>query len=90
MFLHLSVSHSVHGGGCIPACIWADTPPGDIPRPVHAGIYTHPCPVHAGIHTHTCPVHAGIHPAADGTHPTGMHTCRVVLLWKIISPFPAV
>ena len=26
MFLHLSVSHSVHGG-CISACIGADTPP---------------------------------------------------------------
>ena len=39
---------------------------------------TPPCSVHAGIHTHPCPVHAGIHPpadtAADGTHPTGMHS----------------
>ena len=32
-------------------------------------------------HTHTCPVHAGIHAlppvatAADGSHPTGMHSC---------------
>ena len=26
MFLHLSVSHSVHRGVCIPACIWAETP----------------------------------------------------------------
>ena len=28
--------------------------------------YTPPCPVHAGIHMAT---------AADGTHPTGMHSC---------------
>ena len=53
-------------------------PPGQTPPcPVHAGIHI-PCPVHAGIHTH-CPVHAGIDmaTAADGTHPTGMHSCLV-------------
>ena len=35
-----------------------------------------PCSVHAGIHA-PCPVHAGIVMAttADGTHPTGMHSC---------------
>ena len=41
------------------------------------------CPVHSGIHTPPCPVHAGIYPppptstatAADGKHPTGMHSC---------------
>ena len=52
MFLHLSVSHSVHGGGCpgpgpggcILTCTEADTPQ----------------------QTAT---------AADGTHPTGMHSC---------------
>ena len=32
MFLHLSVSHSVHGGGCIPACTGADIPPGHTPH----------------------------------------------------------
>ena len=34
-------------------------------------------PVHAGIHTPPCPVHAGIDmaTAADGMHPTGMHSC---------------
>ena len=36
--LHLSVSHSIHGG-CFPACIGADIPlPGRHP-PVHAGIH---------------------------------------------------
>ena len=35
------------------------------PRPVHAGIQ---CPVHAGIDMAT---------AADGTHPTGMHSCSL-------------
>ena len=79
MFLHLSVSHSVHRGD-LPQCMLG---------------YTHtPCPVHAGIHTPiaqcmlgytpyphphplSCSVHAGIDmaTAADGTHPTGMHSC---------------
>ena len=42
--------------------------------------YTSPCPVHAG-NTPPCPVHAGIHmaTAADGTHPTGLHSCLNVL-----------
>ena len=48
------------GGVCVSAC-W-DTPPA--------------WAVHAGIHP-TCPVHAGIDmaTAADGAHPTGMHSC---------------
>ena len=66
MFLHLSVSHSVHfTGGAMSATppgrhpLRADTPPGQTP----------PCPVHAGIHTPLpsacwdtppCAVHAGI------------------------------
>ena len=59
MFLHLSVSHSVHRG---------------VSASVHAGIHTPagqthpPFPVHAGIDSAT---------AADGTHPTGMHSCLV-------------
>ena len=83
MFLHLSVSHSVHGV-CIPACIGADTPspwqtpPGQTPPLLgrHPPGQTHPLPpgqippsMHAGIHT---PLVAT---AADGMHPTGMHTC---------------
>ena len=37
MFLHLSVSHSVHGGGGVwQTTPWADTP---TPNPVHAGIH---------------------------------------------------
>ena len=61
---------------------WADTPSGQTPpldRPpclVHAGIHT-PCPVHSGIHHPPCPVHSKIYMAiaADGTNPTGMHSC---------------
>ena len=49
MFLHLSVSHSVHMGGAVSTS-------------VHAGI---------DIPRQTPP------PAADGTHPTGMHSCLV-------------
>ena len=73
MFLHLSVSHSVHGGRggvCLSAC-W-DTPPGrhhlGQTAPLSSACWgTHtPCPVHAGIDMAT---------AAEGTHPTGMHSC---------------
>ena len=51
MFLHLSISHSVHRG-CLPHTLlfrhtpWADTPTGLIPPGRHP-----PCPVHAGIHS---------------------------------------
>ena len=56
---------------------------------VHAGIHnppgqTHPlCPVHAGIDSAT---------AADGTHPTGMHSCLVEISkyryqWKYVGFF---
>ena len=45
MFLHLSVSHYVHRGVCIPACIGADTPLPSACWDTHT-----PCPVHAGIH----------------------------------------
>ena len=40
---------------------WADTLPGQIPPG-----QTPPLPVHTGINIAT---------AADGTHPTGMHSC---------------
>ena len=69
MFLHLSVSHSVHGEG-VCHTPW-QTPPGQThPRQTHplpsACWNTHPlpsacwdthtpCPVHVGIHTHTPP-----------------------------------
>ena len=86
IFSQASVSHSVNRGkGCL-----ADTPLGRHPTQCMPG-YTAPCPVHAGIHTprqttpNACwdthpPMHAGIHPppvatAADGMHPTAMHSC---------------
>ena len=54
-------------------------PPGQTPPMPSACWDTHtPCPVHVGIHPHPpCPVHAGIDTAtaADGMHPTGMHSC---------------
>ena len=72
MFLHLSVSHSVHGGG--------------VSAPVHAGIHTPHLSRHPSLGRHPPPLLAdtsplGGHPpqqtatAADGTHPTGMHSC---------------
>ena len=62
------VCHSVHGGGvCLSAC-WDTTPP----REAHThtlGKHTPP-----GKHTHTLPSWETA-AAADGTHPTGMHSC---------------
>ena len=54
---------------------WVDTLPGQTPPlgrhpPAQCILgYTPPCPVHAGIDMAT---------AADGTHPTGMHSCSLV------------
>ena len=42
------------------------TPLGRHPPADTAPVQTPPCPVHAGTHMAT---------AADGTHPTGMHSC---------------
>ena len=74
-----SVCHSVYGGGVYPSMHWgrhpplADTfplgrhPPGQTPL----GRHPPPCPVHAGI-----PPRPPAASAADGTHPTGMHSCN--------------
>ena len=78
MFLHLSVILSTGGGGCIPACTWATTPLGRHPPPQADT----PCPParHPRVDTPS-----GRHPpqqaatAADGTHPTGMHSCLVII-----------
>ena len=81
MFSQVSVILSTGGGGVWQTPPWADTaldrhPPPDIPGaetpPAQCMLgYTHPCPVHAGIHAP--PLFAAT--AADGTHPTGMHSC---------------
>ena len=77
MFSQASVSHSVHRErGCLAdtpspqAHIpWADTPPADTPLP-SAYWDTHtPAQCMLG---YTSPPAAT---AADGTHPTGMHSC---------------
>ena len=86
MFLHLSVILFT-GGVCIPACTGADTPWADISQ--HALRQTpllgRHVPACTGADTpeQTYPsMHWGRHPppgqtatAADGTHPTGMHSC---------------
>ena len=71
-----------HGGGGIPACTGADTPT----WAVHAGIHRpgrHPLgqttPPPLGIHSpwaHPPPAAT----AVDGTHPTGMHSCFILVL----------
>ena len=70
MFLLLSVSHSVHGGGGVcPSACW-DTPPDQRQTPPGAT----PPP---GADT---PLHSAcweIREQAGGMHPTGMHTCQI-------------
>ena len=74
MFLHLSISHSVHRGVCLSACWDSRTPSGahtpqeqthtpgaDTPQEQTPP----PCAVHAGRYGQQ----------AGGTHPTEMHTC---------------
>ena len=79
MFLHLSVILST--GGCLPQCMLGYTP-GQTPLlpsacwdtpPVQCMLgYTPPCPVHTGTDMAT---------AANGTHPTGMHSCFGRIIW---------
>ena len=65
MFLHLSVSHSVHRGGCLPQCMLGYNPPGKTPPRHHSPGQKSP-----PLQTAT---------AADATHPTGMHSCWIFL-----------
>ena len=89
MFLHLSVSHSVHRGGGDKRPLWADIPPEQTPMDRHP-LGRHPprqTPLgrHTPLGSHSPgqkPHPLGRHPlppetatAADGTHPTGMHSC---------------
>ena len=62
MFLHLSVSYSVHRGVSASVHAGMHSPSGQTSPPGQ----TPPCPVHTGIDMAT---------AADGTNPTGMHSC---------------
>ena len=69
MFLHLSVSHSVHRGGCLPsACLDTHTYGQTSPPSRHPPPGRHPPPAAT---------------AANGRHPTGMHSCCQV---KELSP----
>ena len=83
MFLHLSVSHSVHGG-CIPACTGADTPPGKHPRTdtsqADIPLVTHRLARHTPGQTTPgqtppCPVHVGIHPLPSACWDTHGYCC---------------
>ena len=87
IFSQACVRNSVHraGGVCLSVC-WDTHLPGRCPPGWHPPGQTPSCPVHAGIHPlpsecwdtpPTCPVLARIDrgTAADGTHPTGMHSC---------------
>ena len=97
MFLHLSVILSM-GGVCSSAC-WdthTQTPPRQTPPlgrhplgrpPLPSACWdTHPLAQCILGYTPPCPVHSKIHMAiaADGTHPTGMHSCYwIELYWNV-------
>ena len=68
MFLHLSVSHSVHRGGCASQHAMGQTPPGQTPP----GRHPHPGQTPPGRHPLDTTVYGQ---QVGGTHPTGMHTC---------------
>ena len=96
MFLHLSVSHSVHREGCIPACNgrgcvsqhamgcvcpWVST---HIPPGRH--LPWRP-PPHTPLGRHPLPFETTTE--ADGTHPTGMHSFPLLLNSTSYSKVPA-
>ena len=75
MFLHLSVSHSVHRWG-VPAL--EGSGPGGVPAPwgglVPGGwVWSGGCLLLGGVPDGDPP---GTAIAAGGTHPTGMHSCH--------------
>ena len=74
MFLHLSVSHSVHGGRCTPS--WADNPsltepPPRADTPPGQTLPLGQIPPQADTPGQTPHQTAT---AADGKHPTGIHS----------------
>ena len=91
MFLHLSVSHSVHRReGCVYPCVhWGKHLPGQTP-PVQCMLgYTPHCPVHAGIHTPLPSACWDTHLTAQcmlgytPPPPTGGHCCgRYTFYWN--------
>ena len=75
MFLHLSVSHSVHGG-VVSASVYAGI------HTLHSQEQTPPRSRHPPGSRHPlCAVHAWKYgQQAAGTHPTGMHTCFFLVI----------
>ena len=78
MFLHLSVSHSVHREGGLPQCmLGCHTPGPGTPTPLEADT-PGPGTLPPGPGTHPHPPGAETATAADGTHPTGIRPCSFV------------
>ena len=71
-FLHLSVSHSVHGG-CLPQCMLGYIPPGETPQADTPWTDTPRQTPHGQTPLDRHPQQTAT--AADGTHPTGMFSC---------------
>ena len=70
MFLHLSVSHSVHS--VYPVNAGTDTPQADTPLGRHPPWQTPLSPADTPLEAHPPPTAT----AADGTHPTRMLSCN--------------
>ena len=78
MFLHVSVSHSVHRGVCLSAC-W-DIPLGADPPLAHTASGTHTPPEQTPLEqTPPSAEHAQRYgQCTGGTHPTGMQSCYML------------
>ena len=100
MFVNLSVSHSVHGGGgrCLPLgpgmgreCL--PLGPGVVHSPGHPRGHIAPGHTHL-LDTHPTYPHTPGHPPvemaieAGGTHPTGMLSCSTCMYLKRLHTFP--
>ena len=89
MFLHMSVSHSVHRGGCLgpgPGGRLGGLPGDGGVQAQALGVWACPGPDPGGVYPS---MHWGRHPpqmatVADGMHPTRMHSC----LYNFYRPYP--
>ena len=83
MSLHLSVSHSVilftGGGRHVPL---GRHPTGQTP-PTQTPAWAHPLGTHLPGHT-PYPLPHKMATAADGTHPTGMHSCDLIVVAVLV------
>ena len=80
MFSQACVKNSVHGGGVCPIACWdIHTPTGQTPP--------RPGPTLCPRQTHPLGTPPQMATAADGKHPTGMHSCSRIILLRLRTHF---